>query len=120
MRECFSECAVLMMPFNEALTSGGGGSAEFLYTVDHDKPRLGYEFVVVVCDVVVEFGLGEGLVVGDFVSLGGLVSDDCIYPVFSRSFVKSRCYAEFGGNSFEAGEIIVGKGLLCVGWMGHN
>jgi hypothetical protein len=56
-----------------------------------------------VSDVVVEFGLGEGLVVRDFMKLGGLVSDDCVYPGVSRSFVPSGCNATFGGDSFEAG-----------------
>ncbi|MEH1814769.1 MAG: hypothetical protein V7K26_29020 [Nostoc sp.] len=31
----FSECAVLVMPLDEALASSNCGIAEFLYTVDH-------------------------------------------------------------------------------------
>ncbi len=71
------------------------------------------------CDVVVEFALGECLVV-NFLKLGGLVGDDCIYPGFSRSSVAGGYYAAFSSDSFETGEIIAAKGLLCVGWMGHN
>ncbi len=70
------------------------------------------------CDEVVEFGLGDRLVV-NFLKLGRLVGDDCVYPGLGRSFVKSGCYAEFSGDSFEALEVVTAKGLLCVGWMGH-
>jgi hypothetical protein len=44
-------------------------------------------------DVAVEFGLGEGLVASDFVSLGGLVGDDCVYPGLGRSFIPGGCNA---------------------------
>jgi hypothetical protein len=63
--------------------------------------------------------LGCGLFV-NLLKLGGLVGDDCVYPGFSRSFVPGGCYATFGSDSFETGEVIAGEGLLCVGWMGHN
>lgn len=72
-----------------------------------------------VCDVVVEFGLSEGLVV-NFLKLGGLVGDDCVYPGFSPSFVPGGCNAEFGGNSFEAGEGVAAEGLLCVFGICHD
>jgi hypothetical protein len=48
------------------------------------------------------------------------MGDDCVYPGFSTSFIPSGCYTQFGGDSFEAGEGVTAKGLLCVGWMGHN
>ncbi|WP_375493231.1 hypothetical protein [uncultured Nostoc sp.] len=44
-----------------------------------------------VSDVVVEFGLGEGLVV-NLLKLVGLVGNDCVYPGVSRSFVPGGCY----------------------------
>lgn len=48
------------------------------------------------------------------------MGDNCVYPGVSRSFVKSGCNAELGGDSFETGEVIAGEGLLCVCGMGHN
>ncbi|MEH2463540.1 hypothetical protein [Nostoc sp.] len=67
-------------------------------------------------DEVIEFSLGCGLVV-NLLKLGGLVGDDCVYLSFSRSSVPSGCYVTFGGDSFEAGEVVTAKGLLCVSWM---
>ncbi|MEH1947358.1 MAG: hypothetical protein V7K77_10435 [Nostoc sp.] len=32
--------------------------------------------------------------------------DDCVYPGVIRSFVPGGCYAEFCGDSFEAGEAL--------------
>ncbi|MEH2156762.1 hypothetical protein [Nostoc sp.] len=52
-----------MMPFNVALASGNCGVAEFLFTVDHNQPRLGYEFAVVVGDVGDELFTTVNLVV---------------------------------------------------------
>ena len=72
------------------------------------------------CDELVEFGLGCGLFVGDFVSLGKLVSDYGVYPDVRRSLVPVGCYAECGGDSFEAGEGITGECLLYVFRICHD
>jgi hypothetical protein len=130
-----------VMPCNEVIAFRPSVGAMYFLIVHHHYPRLrykvgmvmgdcGYEFVTVVVFVIVEgyFDWGQffgGYCLGDrlfvnLLKLGELVGDDCVYPGVSCSFVKSGCCAKVSGNSFEAGESVTGKGLLCVGWMRHN